>query len=576
MADAIEQLGAEKKRVRPQLYKAVAFGFAGGLCLVLQAWCLANVVDGVAIAGEGLAHVWEWLAVIPLAVAARAWCTLHAERQAHRAALAVKSDLRQRLLAHLRGLGPSYLATENSGGLSTIVSDSIEGLEDYYSRYLPAMSTAALIPLSILVFVFPSDWRAGLVLLITAPLIPFFMVLIGRGAESLNQKHWQELERMGGHFLDVIQGLTTLKLFNASRREAEVIARLSDSYRQSTMRVLRVAFLSALALEFFATVSIALVAVTVGFRLLYNEMDFLSGFFVLLLAPEFYLPLRTMGTHYHARLSAVGAAEKIFDILDQPLAQKTETVSPRQITDDVTISFTSVAYAYTPETPVLRGIDLSIAPGERVAIVGPSGAGKSTVLQLLLGFVAPQSGSVRVGGVDMAEMDTASWYRRLAWIPQQPLLFHGSIRDNISLGVATPSAAALTAALRSAQAEEFIERLPNGLDTVIGDGGQGLSGGQIQRIALARAFLRQADVLVFDEATANLDTESERLIQAAVDAFSPGRTVITVAHRLTTVQHADRIVVLDQGRIVQQGRHSELIAQPGLYRELVHTQVATP
>jgi ATP-binding cassette subfamily C protein CydD len=561
-------LSAQHHLAGPTLNLAVGLGLAGGLLLIWQAWLLARVVNGAVIEGTPLSGLWPWLWPLLGVFALRAAIAWGAEQIAFAAAARVKLALRERLYRHLQALGPVYLQGERSGELSGLLVDGVEKLEAYYARYLPQMALAALVPLAILAFVFPMDWISGLVMLLTAPLIPLFMILIGKGAERLNRKQWRELARMNAHFLDVIQGLTTLKLFNASRREAQVIAAISDAHRRSTMGVLRVAFLSSLVLEFFATVSIAVVAVLIGFRLLWGEMDFLHGFFVLLLAPEFYLPLRQMGTHYHARMEAIAAAERIVEVL--------ETAVPAAPAEPVTVPakgpfelcFEQVAFDYPGGRTALSGTSFRIAPGERVALVGPSGSGKSTTVNLLLGFLRPTAGRVLINGLELAQMAHTDWLRQVAWVPQRPRLFHGTVLDNIRLGRPEADMAAVEAAARQAHAEEFIQRLPQGYDTPVGEGGQGLSGGQIQRIALARAFLKDVPLVLLDEPTASLDPQSEALVQAAIERLAAGRTLLVVAHRLATVRRADRIIVLKQGRVAESGGHAELIAAGGLYAKL--------
>lgn len=561
-------LSAQRHLAGPALNLAVGIGLAGGFLLIWQAWLLAQVVNGAVIEQRPLVELWPWLWPLLGVFALRAAIAWGAEQVAFRAAARVKLALRGRLYRHLQALGPVALQGERSGELSGLLVDGVEQLEAYYARYLPHMSLMALVPLAILAFVFPLDWVSGLVMVLTAPLIPLFMILIGKGTERLNQKQWRELARMSAHFLDVIQGLTTLKLFNASRREAQVIARISDAHRRSAMGVLRVAFLSSLVLEFFATVSIAVVAVLIGFRLLWGEMDFLYGFFVLLLAPEFYLPLRQMGTHYHARMEAIAAAERLVEILETAAPPAPANPLPIPAKGRYEIRFEQVSFDYPGGRTALAGADFRIAPGERVALVGPSGSGKSTTINLLLGFLRPQSGRLLVDGEELAQMAQADWLRRLAWVPQHPRLFHGTVLENIRLGRPEADMAAVQKAARLAHAEEFIERLPLGYDTRVGEGGQGLSGGQIQRLALARAFLKDAPLVVLDEPTASLDLGSEALVQAAIERLAEGRTLLVVAHRLATVRGADRIVVLDQGRVAESGNHAELLAAGGLYARL--------
>lgn len=555
--------------VRLPVTLTAGLGLATGFLIILQAWLLARIVDAVAIRGQTLDGVAPLLGFLLGVFALRALFAVFSESAAFAIAARIKRHLRSMLYARVEALGPAWTRTQRSGDLANTLVDGIESLEKYYALYLPQSALAALIPLSILVFVFPADWVSGLIMVLTAPLIPAFMILIGKGAERLNQRQWRRLARMSAHFLDMIEGLTTLKLFNASRAEAEVIARISDQYRRSTMAVLRIAFLSSLALEFLATLSIAMVAVFIGFRLLYGDIHYLPGFFVLLLAPEFYLPLRNMGTQYHARMEAIGAAERMVELMEaKPPAPTSEDAAQSLRAASISLSFERVTFGYPGGAPVLQALDFELNAGERVALVGPSGAGKTTVLQLVLGFLRPDTGIIRINGSALDTLDPEDWLRHLAWVPQRPTLFHGSVIDNIRLGHTAADAQAIREAARRAHADDFIARLPQAYDTMLGDRGQGLSGGQLQRIALARAFLKDAPLLILDEPTASLDPESERLITDAVERLAEGRTVLTVAHRLETVRRADRILVLDGGRVVESGAHAQLVAADGLYARL--------
>jgi len=455
------------------LKAAVAIGLTSGLLLIAQAWLLANVVNAVVFAEAALADVmpslWGLLALFLLR-AGLAWAS---EQAAFHAAVQVKLAIRTQLYQKVQQLGPAWLTGERSGDLLNTLSDGVEALEAYYARYIPAMSLMALVPLAILVFVFANDWLSAVVMLVTAPLIPVFMILIGKGTEKRNQQQWQQLARMSAHFLDVIQGLTTLKLFNASRREAQVVAQISDQYRQSTMSVLRVAFLSSFALEFFATVSIAIVAVLIGFRLFWGEMDFLYGFFVLLLAPEFYLPLRNMGTQYHARMAAIGAAEKMVGILKEKGGKEGEVMCvPELRTHSLVLQ--NLSFTYPDARIALTNLSLDIHPNETLAIVGASGAGKTTLINLLMGCLQPQSGQILIGDTPLTAIAPAVWRKQLAWLPQKPQLFPGTVADNIRLGNPTASLAQVQAAAEHAYAAEFIVKLPQGYDTLIGEAGQGL------------------------------------------------------------------------------------------------------
>jgi ATP-binding cassette, subfamily C, bacterial CydD len=560
-------LKAQKKQQGGLLRYAIALGSLGGLLVIAQAWCLAYVVNAVVFSQRTVTDVQYYLAVILLIILFRVIVSYATERVAFLASASIKQNIRARLLKKIQQLGPAYLSGERSGEISTTLSEGVEALENYYARYLPSMSLALWVPLSILAFVVPVDWKSALVMLLTAPLIPFFMILIGKGAEKLNQQQWTQLTRLGGHFLDTIQGLTTLKLFNASKREARVIERISEDYRESTMKVLRVAFLSSLALEFFATVSIAIVAVLIGFRLLFAEMEFQAGFFILLLAPEFYLPLRSLGTHYHGRMEAIASSERIIEILQTPVItseNRTKTLAEQPIN----ICLRHVSFNYETR-PALKNVSIEIGSGEHVALVGPSGSGKTTLLNLLLGFLQAEQGEILINGHNLDQIQLENWRQHIAWIPQRPRMFYGSVLDNITLGMKGVEAQAVLDALDESFSREFVENLPDGLDTLIGDGGQGLSGGQLQRLALARAFLRQPALLILDEPTAHLDKDSETIIQQALQRFSKGRTVLSIAHRLSTIQQADRIYVLDKGQIVQQGTHTQLNSQAGLYQQLV-------
>jgi ATP-binding cassette subfamily C protein CydD len=555
---------------------AVAIGLGAGLLLILQARLLAGTIDAVVFDKAGLEQVLPWLWWLLFLFLVRAALAWAAEQAAFRAAVQVKLELRETLYRHVQRLGPAWLSGERSGDIVNTISDGVEALEAYYARYLPAVSLMALVPLAILVFVIPHDWLAGLIMLITAPLIPWFMILIGKGAEQRNQRQWRQLAWMSAHFLDIIQGLTTLRLFNASRREARMMARISDEYRRGTMSVLRIAFLSSFVLEFFSTVSIAIVAVLVGFRLYWGDMDFLHGLFVLLLAPEFYLPLRNLGTQYHARMEAIGAAERMVEILNAPVTEAAGTLTSFADVSQVGIRFEALSFSYPDGRAGVQDLDLVIRPGETLALVGASGAGKTTLINLLLGFLQPLDGRILVGDLPLREIAPDAWRRQLAWLPQRPQLFPGSVADNIRLGRPGADLASVQEAAALAQAVEFIEALPLGWDTRVGEGGQGLSGGQRQRIALARAFLRDAPLVILDEPTANLDPDSEARVHTAVRSLAAGRTLIMIAHRLRTVRDADRIAVLDRGRIVHTGSHAELLQSAPLYAGMVNAYGDAP
>jgi ATP-binding cassette subfamily C protein CydD len=549
---------------RRPLNTAITFGALSGLLLVPEAWLLSRAVTDVIFAHRSLAFVLPLLWPLVGLFFLRALLTHGGTVAAVAASARVKRDLRQALHRKLAALGPGFLGGERSGDLASLLVEGVDTLDKYYTAYLPQMAVAAFIPVALLIAIFPADWVSGIILVAGAPLIPIFMIVIGKGTERLNQTQWRKLALMSAQFFDVVEGLTTLKLFGASRYEAEIVGRISDEYRHSTMSVLRVAFLSSLVLEFFTTLGVAMVAVFIGFRLYYGQMHFLPGFFVLLLAPEFFRPLRAMGTQYHARMDAIAASERIVALLEMPEPETATGTDPLPATRE-TIRFENVHFAYHAGQPALRGIDLTLRRGERVALVGPSGSGKSTLARLLLGLATPDDGRILLDGTDLRRIAPQDRFARISWMPQRPTLFAGSIADNIRLGWPDAPDAAVATAARAAAAEDFITRLPAGYNTVIGERGQGLSGGEIRRIALARALLKPADLLVLDEAEASLDQVTADSIRLAITTLPRTTTVLLIAHRLETAAAADRILVLDGGRIVEAGAHAELLARPSEY-----------
>lgn len=552
---------------------ALAAGVARGALAVAFAWLLSGVINDAVFHGADLAALGgriAWLAGVALFRAALGWV---ADQAAFRASALVRKTLFGNLLDHVRALGPVRLIDAPTGELVTLLSDAVTAIEPYWRRYLPALATSAVIPLAILALVAPLDWITGAVFAVTLPLAVVFLILAGQGAEKANNRAWATLARLGGHLLDAVQGLPDLKLFRAAKRQTAVVAEMAEAYRRDTMAVLRVAFLSALVLEFFTVLAIALTAVLVGFRLMWGEIGFHIGFFVLLLAPEFYAPVRAVGVERHAKMEATAAAERIVAFLGRPApAPPPGAKKPAPGKKAVALRLEGVSVAYGDKPPALDRLDLDIAPGEHVALVGPSGGGKSTLFALLLGFVAAKAGRVLVDGVALDEMDLAGWRGLIAHVPQKPHLFDGDVAENVAMGRGAESGDVETAvarALAAARAEDLVARLPEGVRTRLGENGYGLSGGEAQRLALARAFFAPAPLVLFDEPTAHLDPATERDLGQAIAELAAGRTMITIAHRLATVRHADRILVLDRGRIVEAGRHEDLLAAGTLYARLI-------
>ncbi|MCI4046710.1 thiol reductant ABC exporter subunit CydD [Streptomyces sp. TRM75563] len=524
------------------LAAVVALGLVGALLVIAQAMLIAEIVvggfeDGLTV--TALRTPLLLLAAVALGRAVVAWLT---ELAAHRASAAVKSELRGRLLERAARLGPDWLSGQRTGSLVALATRGIDALDDYFARYLPQLGLAVVVPVAVLARIVTEDWVSAAIIVVTLPLIPLFMILIGWATQSRMDRQWQLLSRLSGHFLDVVAGLPTLKVFGRAKAQAASIRTITSDYRRATLRTLRIAFLSSFALELLATLSVALVAVTIGMRLVHGELDLYSGLVVLILAPEAYLPIRQVGAQYHAAAEGLSAAEEIFAVLEtEPRAPGAEDVP-----DTLRLELADVTVRHEGRAePSLDAASLTVEPGETVALVGPSGVGKSTLLNVVLGFAVPDEGRVRVGGRDLAELDPDRWRSRIAWVPQRPHLFADTIVENVRLARPDADDEAVLAALRDAGAYDFVAALPDGMGTALGEDGAGLSAGQRQRLALARAFLADRPVLLLDEPTASLDGESEAGIVDAVRRLATGRTVLLVVHRPALLAVADRVVTLE-------------------------------
>ncbi len=571
------------------MYLAVSAGWLAGTLFVVQAILLSSVVHRVFRLGQTLANVLPVLGVMLGLLALRAGLIWAQEGLAQRSASAVKETLRRQFTAHLYALGPAYTRGERSGELVNTLVEGVEALDATITQFLPARYLAGLVPAVVFLAVLLLDPWSTLVLLFAGPMLILLLALIGGRARAITERRFLELSWMSAFFLDVLLGLATLKMFGRSREQADTIEEISRHYGKTTMEVLATAFQTSLMMEWAATAATAMVALEVSLRVMSGGLQFDRALAVLLLTPEFFLPLRQLAIKYHIGATGKAAAERIFAILDLPAQRQSARASEGQhdltttlshnlttsrshdlTTSPAEIRFEDVSVAYQQgERPALQAFSLVLPRGQTVALVGPTGAGKTTVANVLLRFVEPDAGQVLVDGQPLDRIDRAAWRRQVAWVPQLPHLFHGTAADNIRLARPEASLDDVIAAAQAAHAHEFIQALPQGYATPLGEQGARLSGGQRQRLAIARAFLKDAPLLILDEATASLDAASDALIRDALARLMAGRTVLVIAHRLELAYTADQVVVMAAGRAAESGAHRDLLARDGLYRQLV-------
>ncbi len=589
-AAAADWLRGELRSVRKPLLGAGLLTGLLALALVAQAWLLSGILAAAVSERAKLGSLWpQWLGLLLLALL-RFGLSVGVRRLAFRTAQRLTRSLRARLLRRVQDLGPYGLRAHASGDLITRLVDGMDAVLAYFARYLPQLGSAVLVPPLLAIFVFRADWPSGLILLATAPLIPLFMVWVGRAAGRASERRYAQLTRLGAAFIEALGGLVTLRQLGAAERFAQRLDGEGEEYRALTMQVLRVAFLSALVLEFFAMVSIALVAVLIGFRLLWGELHLRAGLFVLLLAPEFYLPLRALGGLRHTRMDALAAAQHLAaldnvqpaaggsrasavpaNVVPRRVAPESVGAAPRRAPPEIRLEH--VGYTHSGRGAGLHDCNLVLKARRVTALVGATGAGKSTLISLLLGFAAPDSGRICIDGVDLAALDPTEWRACVAWVPQQAHVFEGTVRDNLLLAAPRADSAALERAAERSGLAAVLARQSKGWETPLGERGLGLSGGELQRLALARALLREeARVWLLDEPTAHLDAGSARVVETVIRDAAASRTVVLVAHRLSAARSADRVAVLEDGSVIEEGTPLELERARGAYAALLEAE----
>lgn len=572
-------LKTQKGPAQRWLRMLTGLGLLTGIVIVTQAWLLATILHALIIENIAKETLTYYFIALAVTFVIRALLAFLREKLSFYCGQAVRKTIRSLVLNQLEQLGPVWVKGKPAGSWSTIIIEQVENMQDFYARYLPQMSLAAIIPIIILVAVIPINWTAAFILFITAPLIPIFMSLVGMGAADANRRNFTVLARLSGHFLDRLRGIDTLRLFNQGEKEVERISQASEDFRKNTMEVLRIAFLSSAVLEFFASVSIALVAVYFGFSYL-GDLNFghygfgvtlFAGFFVLILSPEYFQPLRDLGSFYHAKAQAIGAAEALVDFL--AIDANEDSLAKHRLSQKQSVAIEGQQLIIlSPQGVKLAGpLDFTIAAGEKVAIVGHSGAGKSSFINMLLGFL-PYEGSLRVNGQELKSLSMEEWRSLISWVGQNPHLPEQTLRSNILLSNPAASKATLDAAIEKSYVSEFLDKLPQGLDTELGEYAARLSIGQAQRVAVARALLEPCHLLLLDEPTASLDANSERLVMASLNEAANQQTTLLISHKLTNLQHYDTIWVMDKGLIVESGDVQTLSQSNGPFATLMANQ----
>ncbi|MEZ8987811.1 heme ABC transporter permease/ATP-binding protein CydD [Vibrio breoganii] len=569
-------LKQQSKLAKRWLTLTVVAGVASAVVLIIQASLIAQILHSLIIEHADKYDLVPHFIGLGATVILRSALAWGREIAGYRSGEQVRIYIRGLVVDKMRRLGPGHIKGKTAGAWGTMLIEQVEEMQDFFAKYLPQMALSALVPFMILVVVFPLNWVSGLIFLITAPLIPFFMALVGKKAADANRKNFKALQRLSGHFYDRLQAMTTIRLFDRARDEKEQLHAASEVFRERTMSVLKIAFLSSAVLEFFTSISIALTAVYFGFTFI-GELNFghygtsvtlFTGLFILILAPEFYQPLRDLGTFYHAKQQAIGAAESIVDFLniEEPKQESNKQVITSE--ENCVITASDLIVTSTEGKVLVGPVSFTLETGKKTALVGPSGAGKTSIMNALLGFL-PYQGSLTINGTELSEVDLNSYRSMVSWVGQNPLLVHGTIAENLNLAEKTFSSQELQDKIKQAHADEFIDKL--GLDHAIADRSGGLSVGQAQRIALARALLQDGQFWLLDEPTASLDARSESLINESLQLALVNKTALMVTHQLSNLQQMDQILVLENGALTQQGSYSELEHQ-GTFKAMLNQQ----
>ncbi len=559
---------------RSKFYAAIFCGLAAAAFTIGQAYSLSRIINNVFLLHHTLQQILFLLILFLIFSLTKALVIWLQNKFTANLVAALKKSLRAKIINKISGVGLLALKSERTGELTNTLINGVDKLEDYFAKFLPQMFLATFVPIIILFFVFPRDYLSGLILIITAPIIPLFMFLIGSVAEKLNQKQWQTLSRMSAYFFDVLQGLPTLKLFNRTTETIKKIANITNIFRIKALKVLRVAFLSALVLEIASTISVAIIAVAIGLRLLAGSFNFADALFILIIAPDFYLPLRQFSASYHAGMEGVAAFERISEILQSKIEFPQQTTSQSKFAyhSNTPIIFENVSFTYRGrKIKALDSISFTIEPNKITALVGQSGSGKTTLMNILLRFFNPTEGQIIIGSYILSEINIEQWRKNITWMPQDPHLFNKTILENIRLSKSDADMEKVIEASKKARIHDLISSLPNGYNTKVNEAGTNFSGGENQRIALARAYLRNTPLILVDEPTANLDPIVEEKIVNDMYKFFKQKTVFMIAHKLKNIVRADKIIVMRKGKIVAAGTHEELTNKSNYYKSLFPT-----